>query len=144
MINHKLTTSELTLDRNYEIEKNLLVKFMALSFFLFVGACTMGPPIPNQSLQAAQAEIDRADRERVSDYALPDLNHARDKLIAAREAARQKNMVTAERLADQSKVSAQLASARAAKIKATQVNQDMIDSIDALKVEMQRHTGEIQ
>jgi hypothetical protein len=53
-------------------------------------------------------------------------------------------MVQAMRLAEQSRVDAELASARAEAARAKVVNDEMLKSIDAMKQEMQRNTGEQQ
>lgn len=79
---------------------------------LLLTACASAPP-PNQALQAAEQAIATAEQARVADYASPELSEARDKLAASREAIQQKNMVLAQRLADESRADAQLASAKA-------------------------------
>jgi hypothetical protein len=53
-------------------------------------------------------------------------------------------MVLAQRLAEQSRVDAELASARAEAARAGVVNDEMRKSIDTLKQEMQRNTGDTQ
>ncbi|MGM0677131.1 hypothetical protein [Ectothiorhodospira marina] len=51
-------------------------------------------------------------------------------------------MDKAERLAEQSRVNAELASAKAGLIKAKAINEEMETSIEVLKQEMQRGSGE--
>lgn len=118
-------------------------KVMVLLLALIFSACTTAPPAPTQALSAAQSAIDTADQERVSDYALPELSQARDKLTAARTAVLNKDMLLARSLAEESRVSAELASARARKLKATRINEDMLESIETLKQEMQRNNGDM-
>jgi hypothetical protein len=117
---------------------------IAVVTLLTITSCATPPPPPTQALQAAESAIENADQERVSDYDLPELSLARNKLTAARAAVSEKNMVLAKSLADESRVSAELASAKAAKIKAGKVNEDMHKSIETLKQEMQRHNGDMQ
>jgi hypothetical protein len=50
-------------------------------------------------------------------------------------------MLLAMRLAEESRVSAELASAKARKIKATKINEDMNENLEVLKQEMQRKSG---
>ncbi|UTA48930.1 DUF4398 domain-containing protein [Simiduia sp. 21SJ11W-1] len=115
-----------------------------IAILLSLTACTTNAPHPYRALQSAESAIENADQERVSDYALPELSQARKKLTDARAAAQEKDVASATRLANESEVSARLALARANKIKAKQVNEDMIRSIEMLKQEMQRNQGNTQ
>lgn len=122
-----------------------LVKAGAVALALsLVAACTTAVPVPNLALQAAESAIENADQERVSDYALPELREARNKLTAARAAVQKKEMILAKSLADESRVTAELASAKAGQIKAAKINEDMKKGIVTLNQEMQRNTGEQQ
>lgn len=121
-----------------------------LILFLFMGtaialllltACASAPKAPTAAIQAAESAIANAEQARVADYASQELTQAREKLNAARSAVRQEQMVSALRLAEQSRVDAELASARAEQIKAKAVNDEMQKSTDALKQEMQRNSG---
>lgn len=120
------------------------VKAGVIAMAALLVACSTTLPVPNLAMQAAESAIDNADQERVSDYALPELREARNKLTAAREAVREKDMLLAKSLADESRVSAELASAKAEQIKAEKINEDMKKGIRTLNQEMQRHTGEQQ
>ena len=60
---------------------------------------------------------------------------------AAQQAITAKNMVAAERLADQSRAAAELASARTSAVKAIAVNANIEKSNATLIEEMQRGTG---
>lgn len=108
---------------------------------LMLAACASVPPPPTAQLQAAEQAIASAERARVADYAPVELSEARNKLSAAHRAVQQEEMVRAQRLAEQSRVDAELASARADAAKAEAVNDEMRKSIDMLKREMQRNTG---
>jgi hypothetical protein len=50
-------------------------------------------------------------------------------------------MTLAQRLAEESQADAQLALAKSQAIKARLVNEEMLNSTNSLKVEMQRNTG---
>lgn len=104
-------------------------------------SCASTLPAPSRELQAAESAITRAEQARVADYASLELSQARSKLQAARAAVIQEDMVLAQRLADESRVNAELAFARAEMIKAKAVNDEMQKSIDTLKQEMSRQTG---
>lgn len=114
---------------------------VVLAGALVLGACASAPQPPTQTLQAAESAIATAEQARVADYASAELTLAREKLTAARGAVRNEEMLQAEYLAEESRVHAELASARAEEIKAKAVNDEMQKSIDTLKQEMQRVTG---
>jgi hypothetical protein len=116
----------------------------ATAGLLMLVACASMPQPPTAELQAAELAIADAERARVADYASAELSEARDKLRAAHSAVQQENMVLAQRLAEQSRVDAELASARAEAARAGVVNDEMRNSIDTLKQEMQRNTGDEQ
>ncbi len=102
-------------------------------------ATTMTPP--SRALQAAETAITQAEQARVADYASPELGEARKQLAAARSAVQEERMVLAQQLAEQSRVSAELAAARAEVLKAQAVNNEMRNSTETLKQEMLRNTG---
>ena len=112
----------------------------AMTGLLMLAACASTPP-PTAALQAAELAIANAEQARVADYASLELSEAREKLSAARSAVEQKKMSLAQRLAEQSRVDADLASAKAEAAKAKAVNDEMQKSIDTLKQEMQRTPG---
>jgi hypothetical protein len=118
------------------------IKFGVMGIVLAIGACATAVPAPNLALQSAESAIANADQKRVSDYDLPELKEARTKLTAARSAVHKEDMVLAKSLAEESRVSAELASAKAEQIKAAQINDDMKKGILTLNQEMQRNSGE--
>jgi len=103
--------------------------------------CTATQPEPKLALQSAEQAIATADRSRVADAASPELSEARARLSAARNAVQEKRMVDAERLANESRVDAELASARIQAAKDLAVNDEIRRSNLALAQEMQRHQG---
>lgn len=124
-----------------DVTKSGLIKLSALTAGLMLAACASVPPPPIAALKAAETAIATADRERVADHASPELNEARQNLTAARAAVAKEDMALAQRLADQARVNAELATAKAESMKAKAVNDEMQKSIDTLKREMQRNTG---
>lgn len=114
---------------------------LAAAGLLTLTACATEPLPPDKELQAAALAITSAEQARVADYASPELGEAREKLAAANAAAQQKNMVDAKRLAEQSQVDAELATAKAEAIKAKTVNDEMKKGTRSLEQEMQRNTG---
>lgn len=114
----------------------------AVAGLLVLGGCASPQP-PSAELQAAELAITSAEQARVADYASPELGQARDKLAAARVAVQEKKMVEARRLAEQSQLDAQLATARAEATKAKLVNDEMLKSTESMKQEMQRTTDSL-
>lgn len=115
---------------------------LTIAALVTLGACASAPRPPAQHMQAAELAITNAEQARVADYASLELNQAREKLLAARNAVQQEDMVLAQRLADEARVKAELASAKAQMIEAKLVNDEMQESINTLKQEMTRNTGE--
>ena len=112
-----------------------------LAALLLATACASAPLPPTDALQAAELAIRTAEQARVADYASPELGEARDQLTAAQAAVQQENMVEAQRLAERSRLSAELATAKAEQAKARVVNEELQKGTDSLKQEMQRNTG---
>jgi hypothetical protein len=108
---------------------------------LLLAACASTPPVPTLALSSAKQAIAVADQTRVADAASPELSEARDKLAAAQGAVQDKRMVDAERLALESRVDAELATAQVSASKEQAVNNEMIHSTQTLSEEMQRNSG---
>lgn len=113
----------------------------ALCSVLAIAACATTPPEPTVAMKAAEQAIAAADRTRIADAASPELSEAREKLTAAQAAVQAKNMTQAERLAIESRVDAELASAKNEAAKAKAVNDEIKQSTATLSQEMQRNTG---
>jgi Domain of unknown function (DUF4398) len=105
---------------------------------LMLAACAATPPAPTAHLQAAQQAISAAESGEAARYAAPELSQAHTKLTAAETAVSDKKMVEAERLADQSRAEAELASARTSEAKAIAVNDEMKRSNGTLMDEIKR------
>ena len=85
---------------------------LAVAGALMLAACASTPPAPTASLQAAQQAIATAERAEAGNYAAGELAEARAKLASADTAVKEKEMVMAERFADESRANAELASAK--------------------------------
>jgi len=112
------------------------------TMLLLTGCATM-PPAPTASLNEAQRAIQAAEKDDASHYAGAELDEARQKLILADKAVAAEDMVLAERLAQESTVTAKLAAARTEETKAEELNKQMSRGSEALIEEMQR-TGDQQ
>lgn len=125
--------------QNHGLSLRLLPAFAAL---VLLSSCASTPVPPTSDLQAAEQAIASAERARVADYASVELSVARDKLTAARGAVQEKNMTQAQRLAQEARADAELASAKAEVARARVVNEQMQKGTDTLKQEMQRKSGD--
>ena len=114
---------------------------VSLTGLLILGACASTPP-PTSSLQGAREAIANAERVEAGRYASGELAEARTKLASADTAVSEQRMPMAERLANESRVEAELASAKTADVKATAVIDEMKRSNGTLVEEMQRSSGD--
>jgi hypothetical protein len=110
---------------------------------VMLGACATTPTAPPDSLAAARQAIANAEKSDARKFASAELDEANQRLARAERAVTADNMVQADRLAQESRVSAVLASARTETAKAVEINREMSLGAEALRVEMQR-TGDLQ
>lgn len=110
---------------------------------LLLAGCASTPSTPPASLNEAKLSIQAAERQDVTLYASAELDKARQKLILADKAVAAEDMILAERFAQESTVTAQLAVARTEAAKAEVVNTEMSRGTEALMEEMRR-TGDRQ
>jgi hypothetical protein len=125
-----------------QLSKGTSLRYASVAVtLLLLAACASEPKAPTHALQAAETAIASAEQARVAEYASLELNEARSKLTAARNEVKNENMVLAERLANESRVNAELASARTGAAKAAEVNDEMKQGTRDIEQEMQRNTG---
>ncbi|MCJ7593038.1 MAG: DUF4398 domain-containing protein [Woeseiaceae bacterium] len=110
---------------------------LAISMLLVAG-CASAPTAPTASLNDAKLAIRSAEKDDASHFAAAELDKARQKLILADKAVVAEDMILADRYAQESTVTAQLASAKTEATKAEAINQEMLRSAEALIEEMQR------
>lgn len=117
-----------------------LLQFSGIAAALLAAGCASAPP-PTQNLTAASQAITVAESAEAPRYAAGELATSRSKLLAAGTAVTAKDMVTADRLAQESRVEAEYAAAKATSVKAKMVNDEMRSSTQALVEEMNRNAG---
>ena len=115
---------------------------MAAALALAASACASAPPAPLSSLQAAQQAITAAERLDAGHSAPGELGEARSKLLEANAAVENKNMAAADRLALESRASAELAAAKTASVKALAENSAIRTGNAAMTDELNRKVGE--
>lgn len=123
---------------------NTLRLLASTSILMLLAACASAPLPPTQQLQAAEIAIRGAEQERVADFSPLELRQAHDKLNAARTAVQAEEMELASRLATESRVSAELATAKTAELKAKAVNDELQQNINAIQQEALRTPGSPQ
>lgn len=106
-----------------------------------LAGCASTPPPPVASLEAARNAIEDAEQARAIEHAPLELRESREKLAAANNAVDNENMLAAHYLAEESRVLAELAFARAEMEDARIVNEEIIRSTAVLGEEMQRGAG---
>lgn len=109
-----------------------------MGLLMLLAACASAPPAPDSALDAAKVAISNAEKADAGQFAAAELSEARQKLASADSAVGEENMILAERFAQESRVQAELASARTDAAKAAAVNEEMERGADALTEEMQR------
>jgi Domain of unknown function (DUF4398) len=109
---------------------------------LVLVSCVTMPPETPASVRAAQDAISNAERVEAARYAAGELGEARTRLASAQVAVSEQKMILANRLADESRAEAELASAKTAEAKASSVNADMKRGTGVLVEEMKRGTGD--
>lgn len=103
-----------------------------------LGACASSEPRPERELALAEAGIDQAQQAGAAEHGPTELGAARDKLNQARVAAERDEMLTARRLAQQAALDAELAAAKARNRKAEISVQELNETIEALREEIER------
>jgi hypothetical protein len=121
--------------------KSFSLRIAIPALFLLATVACASTPIPETNMQSARQAIANAERVDAASMAAVELGEARSKLSAAQQAISEKNMVAAQRLADQSRAAAELASARTGAAKALAVNANIEKSNATLIEEMQRGSG---
>lgn len=114
---------------------------MALSLLFtlfFFTACASAPITADTSMPAASEAIDRAEQADSRQYAPGLLDQAKQKLERAAAAFEEKEYVEAEQLAQQAKITAELAVAKTQSVKAENINREMARGDQALTEEMRR------
>lgn len=105
---------------------------------ILLGACASAPKPPTEAMDAAQSAIGNAEVANAGRFASVELGEAREKLSRAKSASANEQMLAALRLAEESRVMAELAYARTETAKALAINSEMSRGAEALSEEMQR------
>lgn len=110
-------------------------------------ACASTDDRPDAELAIAQSNIEQAQRAGANQHAAQPLSAAREKLSAAQAAVARDEMLVAERLAEEATLDAQLADAMTRTRKAELAVEELNDTIEVLREEIDRgqtSRGEMQ
>jgi hypothetical protein len=127
-----------------KMKLSLASSLFTLAGALALAACASAPPAPNDALQAADIAVGNAQKDRAADYAPLEMKSAQDKLAAARatkQPADDDSVALSRRLAEEARLDAELASAKAQLAKADAVNGELKKNSDTLRQEVQRGSG---
>ncbi|MDO3720745.1 DUF4398 domain-containing protein [Marinobacter sp. chi1] len=109
---------------------------------VLISACASAPLPPTSALKEARDAIATAEQAGARQHAGAELDEAQQKLLKAERSVSKEQMQDAERLARESAIAAELATARTESAKAMAINREMGRSADALTEEMGRQGEE--
>jgi len=117
---------------------NKSAKIMFLLTIFGLTACATKYPPPDSQISLATSAITQAESVGAYETAPVELNAAKEKLALARQAVQQKDNLTAQRLAEEAIVDADLAQAKARSIKSQKAAEEIKASIKTLQEEIDR------
>lgn len=112
--------------------------FSVICFAMVMVGCATQKVSYIESITSADLSVKAAENNNAALYAPMELKLARDKVDAAKEAVEKEEFVKAKRLADEAIMDAKLAEAKAASEKTKKITQEMRDSIETLRREIDR------
>lgn len=115
-----------------------LPPLLLATLLLVITGCSSAPQGPTAMMDRAERTISKAEQARVAQFAPAELASAREKMQSSRTALLNQDLATADRLALQASLDAELATARAELVQANNVNAEMMNSLSILQQEMLR------
>lgn len=115
---------------------------MTVALLFSAGGCASTPDRPEGELATAAANIDQAQQAGAAEHSAAELAAAQDKLAKARAAADRDETEMARRLAEQAALDAELANAMTRSRKAESTVDELNDTIEALRDEIERNRSE--
>ena len=120
----------------------MMLKACLVTLFMVVLAgCAVKVPAPAKQVTLATQSIAQAESSGAVEFAPVELKTARDKLSQAKVAMEKEENLKANRLADEAMVDANLAEAKARSAKSQKVVEELKESINVLRKEMNRKTN---
>ncbi|MDM8565231.1 DUF4398 domain-containing protein [Candidatus Halobeggiatoa sp. HSG11] len=109
-----------------------------LSVGLLLISCGTSKQPPTEKIAGAELAISRAQDNNAKDFAAIELRQAQDNLEKAKQAVTDEEYDKATRLAEQAFMDASLAETKAESEKASKAAEEMRESVETLKQEMDR------
>lgn len=117
----------------------MIVRNSLLAMSLLAGAgCATNAPLPTVAMTRAETSIEQADQAGARRFDPGMLDSAKDKLARAKAAAAKGDAHSANLLAEQSELDAELAAARGRSANAKSAADEVKASLDALRAETAR------
>ncbi len=117
---------------------------LLITLVVSVGIATAKDVAPTEKITTVEKALDVARESNATIHAPLELKLAEDKLKKANIAIDEKEFEQARRLADEALMDAKLAEAKSRSEKAKKLSQEMRNSIDTLRREIERSEGLIQ
>jgi len=124
--------------------KRMVPALVAASFFGMAGCASNEPSPAGDRFALAESTIQRAEEAGAYEHGGAELTSAREKLSQAREAAEEGEVEMAGRLADEAQLDAELAMAMLQNAEAQAAVQELRDSIETLREEIERDAQQNQ
>ncbi len=118
--------------------KMLLKIGILFSAILLIGGCGTAKKPPTEKIANAELAISRAQDNNAKDFAAKELRQAQDNLEQAKQAVTDEEYDKAARLAEQAFMDASLAETKAESEKASKAADEMRESVETLKQEVER------
>ncbi len=118
-------------------DKILSSSILSIAFTIFLSGCASKNP-PLDRISSAESAINRASDNKAQIYAPLELKIAKEKLEKAKMLLKDKQYEEAAMIAKEAKVDAELAEEKSRTKETQKIAQEILDSINALKAEIER------
>ncbi len=118
-------------------DKILSGSILSIAFVIVLSGCASKNP-PLDKISSAESAINRASDNKAQIYAPLELKIAKEKLEKAKTLLKDKKYEDAKMIAEEAKVDAELAEEKSRTKETQKIAQEILDSINALKEEIER------
>lgn len=122
--------------------KKLMTSGFAVALVALLSACAAGVPVPTDQMAVARNAIDYAVEMGAREYAPSELEQARAHLAEAERAIDQEQNTIARQLAMEAEKIARLADLKARSARSNRQVQELEDTVEALREEIDRVSGD--
>ncbi len=118
-------------------DKILSSSILSIAFTIILSGCASKNP-PLDKISSAESAINRASDNKAQIYAPLELKIAKEKVEKAKMLLKDKQYEEAAMIAEEAKVDAELAEEKSRTKETQKIAQEILDSINALKAEIER------